>query len=255
MLLSVAGPLALTLLALALLALSLLLAAWLLTLTLLLSLTLLALLAAGLLRLAAAGALLLFEALAQLALLVGEFLALLGARAVALGLFRCVIEIALIIHSAVGVLKCAVHGAVHRAVGLLSALSAAAHLDLHVLHLLEHALHVVEQLASLIACAGFGKVAQGLQHAGEFIVAHLRAAAALHALHLVALRDVAVAQRLGHLSGEVVLDGLFVHIHQALDFFFRSASAESVFQCAAGGLKRGGGVGERAELGLKRDLP
>ena len=77
----------------------------------------------------------------------------------------------------------------------------------------------------------------------------------MHALHLVALRDVAVAQRLGHLGGEVVLDGLFVHVHQALDFFFRSAAAESVFQCAAGGLKRGGGVGERAELGLKRDLP
>jgi hypothetical protein len=55
-------------------------------------------------------------------------------------------------------------------------------------------------LAGLIACAGFGKVAQRLKHAGELVIAH-RLAAALHALLLAAvLRDVAVAQRLGHLA-------------------------------------------------------
>jgi hypothetical protein len=82
---------------------------------------------------------LLFEAFAELALLVGEFLALLRALSVALGFLGLVVEIALIVHRAVGVLQRTVHGAVHRTIRLLTRGAALAHLDLHVLHLVEHA--------------------------------------------------------------------------------------------------------------------
>ena len=99
-------------------------------------------------------------------------------------------------------------------------------------------LHVVEQLAGLIARAGLGEVAQGLQHAGEFVVAHLLAAA-LHAALLLAaaLGDVAVAQRFGHLGGEIVLDRLFVHIHQALDFFFATRRGGALLPARGGRLR------------------
>ena len=43
---------------------------------------------------------------------------------------------------------------------------------------------------------------------------------------LSALGDAAVAQRFGHLGGEIVLDRLLVHIHQAADFFFTCATAQ-----------------------------
>src|SRR5262249_31358122 len=180
-----AGALAL-LLSLTLLALTLLLAL-LLALTVLALLTLLSALALLLLRLAAAGAHLLFEALAQLALLVGELLAFLGV-ALALCFLGLVVEVALIVHRAVGVLHRGVHGPVPRTVRRLRGAAATAHLQLHVLHLVEHLLHVVQKLPRLIARAGLGEIAQGLKHAVEFVVAErLRAAGA--ALLLVALRD------------------------------------------------------------------
>src|SRR5690606_14653824 len=110
----------------------------LLTLTLLLALLALLALLTGLLRLAAAGALLLLQAFALLALLVGKLLATLCAATFALRLFRLIAEIALVVEGAVGVLQRTVHGAIERAV-LLLAVAALAHLDLHVLHLVEHA--------------------------------------------------------------------------------------------------------------------
>src|SRR5690606_8164992 len=111
--------------------------------------------------LAAAGAHLLLEALAQLALLVGQFLAALRI-ALTLGLLGGVVEVALVVERAVGVLQRAIEGAVHRPVLLLSARTAATHLDLHVLHVVEQALHVREQLPRLIARAGLRQIAQRL---------------------------------------------------------------------------------------------
>ena len=207
----------------------------------------------GLLRLAVARALLLLKALALLALLVGEFLTALCAAAVALRILRFVAEIALVVEGAVGVLQGAVHRAVQRAVLLLAA-AALTHLDLHVLHLVEHALHVIQKLPRLIACAGFGKVAQGLQHAREFVIAQrLWATAAAHLL--AAIGHATIAQGLSHLCGQIVLDGLFVHVHQAPDLFFRRATTQRFFQRTASGFQRGSRIRQRAVFGAQRDIP